>query len=425
MDDLEGLSAALTEFIGQPDSPTLLLMMSDEDTLYPVKDLASRDRQDPYTIYLAFPQSCPDAATYVDAVVEQLRLMLDAVAAHRPAEAAPSLPEQATDPREAPANRLVATIKAVGDLAPDNVVVVWALLPEAIGDLASYRELTRPLIPFGSPAPWADGHRFILRERLDAAIWAEQLHEGGVEDALVYRLEVSHAHVADALAAAVSDPSKPDDERMAAMAQLAGLDVAHRRLPEALKKYDALERYYGATERPDMRALMFGGSGDALMLASKPERALEHYRHGLVLSTTAQAHAITLTLLLCAGRACTALEDWAEAEAYFGLAIDVAAKLLNFVALADSYENRGLARAEQGQHKPAAEDWILAKKIAKRYGYVERFTSAIDHLIAIYEAASLPKEVMKLRVERQAVLVGGGSSASSDAPTLDEGRASR
>ena len=380
MDDLADLSAALTEFIAQPDSPTLLLMMSDLDTLYPIKDLASRDRQDPHTIYLVFSQPCPDAGTYVDSLVEQLRVMLDAVATQQPGDAPPTLPEQATDPRLAPVHRLTATIEAIGDLIPTSATVVWALLPESIGDLASYRELTGPLALFGPDAPWSDCHRFIVRERLDAGIWAQQLHERGVEDVAVYRFTVGPAEVADSLVATVSNTSKPDDERLAGMAQLAGLDVAHRRLPQALKKYDALERYYGATGQPDLRALMLGGSGDALMLADEPEQALNRYRQGLVLSTKARAHSATLTLLLCAGRACSALEDWAEAEGYFGLSIDVAAKLLNFVALADSYENRGLARAEQGNEKSAAEDLIFAKTIAQRYGYAERFSSAAEHL---------------------------------------------
>lgn len=387
MDDLADLSAALTEFIVQPDSPTLLLMMSDADTLYPVKDLASRDRQDPYTIYLVFPHPCPDAGTYVDSMTEQLRVMLDALATHESDSNPPTLPELATDPRQAPADRLVATIEAVGDLTPDNATVVWALLPESIGDLASYRELTRPLVLFGPGVPGSDGHRFIVRERLDAGMWAQQLHKAGVEDASVYRFEVTPAYVADFLVATASNTSRSDDERLAAVAQLAGLDVAHRRLPRALEKYDALERYYSATGQADLRALMLGGSGDALMLADEPEQALAHYRQGLVLSTKARAHTTTLTLLLCAGRACSALEDWAEAEGYFGLSIEVAAKLLNFVALADSYENRGLARAEQGNQESAAEDFVLAKTIAQRYGYTQRFSSAAEHLDGLREGA--------------------------------------
>ena len=189
---------------------------------------------------------------------------------------------------------------------------------------------------------------------------------------------------------------------MAALVQLAGLDVVHRRLPEALAKYDALQQYYGATDNPGMRALVLGGTGDALRFADKPVEALAAYRQGLAISVPAEAFPETLNLLMAAGTVCSDLEDWAEAEGYFGLAIDVAAKLLNVVALCDSYENRGIAHSAQGHHKDAVSDWMTAKNVAKRYGYALRFESAIERLIETYRAADLPDKVRALEIEKAA-----------------------
>ena len=403
MEDFEHLSASLSEFVAQPDTPCLLLMISDSDTLYPSKALAAMDRQDPHTVYLVFSQPCHDAVAYMDAVVDLVRVQLDAVLRQAEGEETPEgLPEAVLDPREPPSERLLGLIEYLRDFAGNDVPFVWGLLPETIGDTDGYRALVQPLMPTEGVPEWARGHHFIVREVLDGSIWAQSLHEAEVDDALVFRFEASHTHVSDALVVAAGNPNNTDDERMAALVQLAGLDVVHRRLPEALAKYDALQQYYGATDNPGMRALVLGGTGDALRFADKPVEALAAYRQGLAISVPAEAFPETLNLLMAAGTVCSDLEDWAEAEGYFGLAIDVAAKLLNVVALCDSYENRGIAHSAQGHHKDAVSDWMTAKNVAKRYGYALRFESAIERLIETYRAADLPDKVRALEIEKAA-----------------------
>lgn len=405
MDEFLHLSQSLAEFVEQPDTPCLLLMTSDQDTLFPVKQLLSMDREDPYTVYLVFAHPCPDVDAYMDAVAEHVRIQLEGIDARaQTAGGAPigPLPAAVLDRRERPCDRLVALIEHVRAQLDEETVVVWALLPSTLADPDGFRELTRPLVPLDGVGERDPADHFIIRERLDASIWARELHERCLDDALVYRFEASLAQALDELGAVVAHPSRPDDERMNALMQLAGIDVAGRRLPDALEKYDALRRYYGATDRSGMLALALGGSGDALRLAERHEEALARYREGLAVSVPAGAWPPTLTLLMCAGEACMRLDDWAEAEGYFGLAIDVATKLVNLHARCDAQEKRGLARSEQGDHRGAVEDWVITKGLSKRYRYDARFHSAIDRLIETYRAADLPEQVEKLEAEKAA-----------------------
>ncbi|MBL4890173.1 MAG: hypothetical protein JKX97_09165, partial [Candidatus Lindowbacteria bacterium] len=149
---------------------------------------------------------------------------------------------------------------------------------------------------------------------------------------------------------------------------------------------------------------------DALRFGKRPNDALARYRQGLAVSVPAQEWSACLTLLTRAGETCLELEDWAEAEGYFSLATDVAAKLLNATALCDSHEQCGVAQAAQHDHEGAARSWVTAKDFSKRYGYLVRFTSAIDRLIALYEQASLPKKVDALQAERAAGVAGGAAA---------------
>lgn len=402
MHDGKHLSKAITDFIQQRDAPCLLLQASDQDTVFPITLLHSLDRQDDHRLVLLCPQPCTTATEYMDAIAEHTRIQIDALNAQlsfAELEAEP-LPQVVLDSREEPATRLVALVDYVRFHTADSVDIVWGFIPESLADVDGYREMTRPLVPTEGVTDWYDGHHFIVRELPDGSIWSDRLRRDEVEDVLVYRFEMSHAKVVDDLAAMAADDTRSDEERMSAFAQLAGLDVAHGRYGDAIEKYDALERFYGATNQPNLRALMFGGSGDALRLAGKPEQALQHYRQGLAVSTDASEFTAMLTLLMSTAETCMQLKDWSEAEGYFGLAIDVGTKLLNFVAVCDALDQRGVVRTEMGNRRAAAHDWVTAKELAKRYEYSLRFHSAIDHLIDLYKAAGLPDKVSQLRDEK-------------------------
>ena len=403
MEDCRHLSDSLVEFVQQDDTPCLLLMISDADTLFPVKLLLSRDREDAYSLYLVFVQACDDVGAYMDAIAEQVRTQLEGIDARLEmggeARLDP-LPDLVLDPREPPCDRLVGVVDYVRSQVDEDTPIVWAFLPAVLGDVDGFREMTRPLVPVCGVAQWSSGHHFIIRDQLDAGVWAQRLHEQAVEDALVFRFEMGRDRVLDELPVLAADPTRSDEERAGALLQLAGIDVAHKRLPEALEKYDALQRIYGALGRPGMQSLALGGSGDALRLAHRPLDARDKYRCGLAVAVPAQEIQTMLTLLMCAGEVSLELEDFEEAEGYFGLAIDVAGKLVNLFARCDSMENRGIAKAGQGDHRGAVEDWVAAKDLAKKYGYQQRFASAIDRLIEVYEQAKLPERVSALRVEK-------------------------
>ncbi len=168
-------------------------------------------------------------------------------------EAIDPIPQGVLDPRNPPADRIVELVEYLRGQVDDDTTIVWLFLPEKLGDVDGFRDMTRPLVPTQGVPRWSAGHRFIVREQLNGEIWAERLHQDEVEDALVHRFEMSPQRVADDLVSTAANPNNTDDQRMAALSQLAGLDLGHKRYPEALDKYDALEGYYGATKNPNMQ----------------------------------------------------------------------------------------------------------------------------------------------------------------------------
>ena len=56
----------------------------------------------------------------------------------------------------------------------------------------------------------------------------------------------------------------PVADRMQALLQLAGIDFAYQRYPEAIQKYKILNNYYAAHQAPVMQAVVLQGVGDAL-----------------------------------------------------------------------------------------------------------------------------------------------------------------
>jgi tetratricopeptide (TPR) repeat protein len=162
----------------------------------------------------------------------------------------------------------------------------------------------------------------------------------------------------------------------------------------------ALQRFYGEVNEPGLQALVLGGAADALRLEGRHEEALAMYRRGIAVAADSMKVQALLNLLSCAGEVCLKLSEYDEAEGYFGLAMEVSARLVNVHTRCDSMENRGIARMAQGEPFGAAKDWVAAKDLSKKYGYVQRFVATIDRLIGVYAQAELRDRVQALRAEK-------------------------
>lgn len=404
--EFQALERSLKEFVEQPDFTAMVIAAADTDVVMPSKILEAFDRQRDDLVVLCFPFECTTAAAYVDQVVQHLNLQAEAVAAELEAEDRPpwpTLPLDAADSRRPVAQRMRTLLDWVAASVGHDTKVVWGLLPATILDGAGWRELAAAVLPLRGVEPWMEQHRFVLRDLHEPRLLIPELEQLGVDDALVMEIDFGPEQMLDSLVRTVRDRSLPKAERMDALFQLAAIDVAYKRLPDALQKYQVLYAYYDDEQDQLRKGLCLGGAGDVHLRAEDPINARMRYRQALATVAPLDNLGATLPLLLGAGESSAKLGDWPEAEGYYDYASQAAAKLFNPWATCDALEQLGLARWRQRKYHAAVEAWTRAKNMARQFGYTERQLSILDQMIGVYEEARMWADVQLLRAERASV----------------------
>lgn len=389
---VEALTASLREFIEQPDYPTLVLDATDSANVFPLKILAAFDRQDEENYYLLFPEPCTTASAYLDAILKSVGAQIEIFNAELEARKMARWPEpplEVNDARQPPARRLEAIIRFMGEHLPGAGNIVWAFLPGQLTDLAGYRELVAPLLlPAGAPA-WMDRHRFLVRDQQATPDIVPRLFQEKNDRVLVFDVELDNERALGSLVDAAGDRSLPADDRMLAFYQLAAVDFAFKRYPEALEKYGGMFNYYKRSGNTTMQALCLTGAGDTLREAGKPEEALMRYQQSLAISSEAQNVPVMHAGVYGAGCACLVLGQNEEAEKYLDQASRLASKLYNPYAKSEAMEKLGIARFRLGKTEEATDTWLKGKDLALQFGNEERAKLILEHLIATCDQTGL------------------------------------
>src|SRR5690606_4870007 len=137
-----------------------------------------------------------------------------------------------------------------------------------------------------------------------------------VEQVLYFEINFSTPALTDALSADAADPELPMAERMACLHQLAAIDYAYRRYPEAIQKYAVLNDYYQKAGLPAMQALCVNGAADALSAGGQLEVAKKMLQSGLALGLEAKALPALVNLFISITDICARLGQHEEAESY-------------------------------------------------------------------------------------------------------------
>ncbi|MGK4009197.1 hypothetical protein WMF31_41745 [Sorangium sp. So ce1036] len=404
---LDELKATLGEFVDQREHLLLVVSCADPEMAYVLKILEGMDDTAPSDLFLVFGEAFTEAAQYASAIMKALRVQMEIARAPREARGeAPlsPLPAVCDDPAAPPGARLRAAIDHVSSLVPaeGGHRVVWGLLPVQIVDREGYARLVGELVPTRGPEPWMRGVRVIARDDRGAPFLVPPLRRGKAPGVLLYELDMSPAALNDALVQEAGDRSSPVADRMQALLQLAGLDYAYRRYPEALEKYGALYKYYAAHGATVMQAVILQGAGDVLRQMGDLKAARVKYHQGLALVMQLQALPVLLNLTAAIGDVSLELKDHRDAEGFFGLAAQIAEKLMNPFARADALEKQGIARYRAGDALGAVPAWRGAAALAKTFAYHERHRSALECLIAAYKALYMDDERRACEAELKA-----------------------
>lgn len=355
LDELQGILRGLTR-----GREHLLLVVSgtDIEMTYLLKALEGLEQGSPSDLYLIFPEPFPTAQQYIDAVIRRLRAQAEDAQAARAARGEPPwppLPALCDEEGAPPHRRLRAAIDHVSSLMPPDGDhrVVWGLLPLQLEDREGYARLVAELIPWNGPEPWMKGLRFIARDDRARPFILPGLRKRRAPGVLLYQPDLSTPALTDALARDAADRSLPVAERMEALTQLAALDGAHRRYPQAIEKYGVLYTYYGEHRAPAMQAVVLQGVGDLLRRTGDPRGAKQKYQQGLAHALEAEALPIILNLAFAVGEVSLELREHAEADGFFDLAQRIAGALLNAPARAECLEKQAMARWKAGDHEGA------------------------------------------------------------------------
>jgi hypothetical protein len=388
------LVGTLRGFIDQPDYPTLVLGGNDGEMAFPSGTLQSFAQQDEDNYYLLYPDPCASAPAYMDAIAKSLASQREAYnigLKDHGLEPWPPLPLEVEDGRYPPARRIVALAKYVGEHLPPGAIV-WALLPGELKDFEGYKAMIAPLLCPETVEPWMDRHRFIVRDRKPEPAIIPELFQKKNDRVLVMELDFSNERTERDLNATALDKSLPPNDRMFAFFQLAAIDFAFLRLPQALEKFGACFNYFKGAGNKPLAALSLKGAGDTMHRAGQPQEALKFYQQGIALSME-DANLVSLQQnLYSAGTTSMELNRADDAEGYFKHAGACSGKLANPYTKCDAMEKEGEAQWQLGKFKQAEESWTNGKNLAKQFNYNERALSILDRMIAMYRLSNLFSE---------------------------------
>jgi hypothetical protein len=402
----DALVSSLRDFIAQSDYPTLVLNGADPAIVFASRGLSALDRQDDAAYYLLFPEPCTDAVAYMSAVARRLTDELEVFNAELAARKMPPLPPfpvEVSDGRYPPAKRLRAAIDHCDAHLPGGAPIAWGLLPAELTDLRGYRAMIGQLLATEAIEPWMDRHRFIVRDQQPPSSLTQELLVAKNDRVLVLDLDFSNEAYVQGLVETAQDRGLPPDDRMNAFFQLAIVDFALKRYPEALQKYGVCFNYFETRKNEPMQALCLSGAGDTMREAGRPADALKFYQQSLAVAIESKNLPVTHNGLYGAGSMCLDLERSDEARGYLQLASEAAGKLQNPYAKCDAMEKLGLALWRLGKVQESVDTWIKAKELAKQFSYAERAASILSYLIALSRAASLHHRVAELERERTAL----------------------
>ena len=405
---LEEMNVTLRGFVDQRDNLLLVVGSTDAEMPYTLKTLEGLDDTAPSDLFLLFSEPFTDAPSYASRILQSLLAQMEAAKedlAARQEAPWPPLPSVCEDAGAPPPRRIRAAVDHLASLMPaeGDSRLVFGLLPLHIDDQEGYARLVGEFIPWDGPKPWMRGLRFVARDDRARPFLIPALRKKKAPGVLLYEPDLRPEALNDALAKDAADPSLPVAERMQILVQLAGLDYAHKRYPQAIEKYIVLYDYYAENNAPAMQAVALHGVGDVLRRTGKREEAKKKYQQALALAFEVEALPVLLNLTFAIGDVSLELEDYAEAEGFFGLAQQLAGKLLNPFAKGDALEKQGIARYHKGDPDGAIAAWRDAKTLCASFDYHERRRSVLEWLITAYKDARMSAERHACEEELEAV----------------------
>ena len=408
----ERVRKRLSDFVEQRDDVLLVVRCEDGGASLVLKTLQEIDEADASDLFWLGSEEVRRAEDWVSALVgrfeERHRLVCEGLEKNgRPRW--PPLPPEINKPGPSAA-RLRALLEFSRSLLPPgpDFRVVWGWMPLKIADVTSLAAILEELLRPGGPVPWYHHMRLIVREDpAQPALWERLAKTPRV---VWYEPDLSVGAQEKSLEEDVNDPTLSVARRMQSLFLLAGMDYAHRRFPDALKKYGVLLDYYKGMGNQTMLALVLNGMGEVHQRAGDLPRAKTHFECALSPAILAESPPVLLNVALNLGNLALATKDWKEGEAYYDSAEKLATAQLNAPTKIHCLENRGVCQERLERPKEAAESWEAGAQLAKATEEKDLQRRILERLRALYDRHGQKQK--KAEVERELAAVQARARAN-------------
>lgn len=365
---LDAVIQELRSFVAQRSDVGMLLLSGSEDALPILTALEDVEAQSLADQFWLVTEPFNDLAAYVDTLVDTFLTREEAVrlSAAREGIASWSPPPAALrDPNLPPVERLRLVCAFSRELLPDTSfgASVWILHPLEVSDEVSFCDMVARLLQHELPDPWCQRLRFIIRVDPANPAAAALASQPRVR---AFRPDLGPDAVARHLGANVDDESLPVDERMGSLMILAGADQAMHRHRDAFEKYGFLNDYHAAVGNTAMAAVALNGMADAAEALGDDAQAGDCYERALAIAGQEPHPPVPLFLNLTMGIGRLRLKEdrYAEAEAWFDMAQQLAIPARSVAMRIQALELRGVCQHAQRRYEEAESSWTDGSVLA-------------------------------------------------------------
>ena len=396
----------LQAFVDQRDDFVQVVHALDTEFAIILSALKAVEDETPSDIFLQFAVPCTGLDDYLSAIFTRCNLCIDSAneeLLENGFPPLPGLPAVCGDGSATVFERLKAMVEHFRELAGDPLDshVIMAFLPFEIADRNAYATIVSGFFPRAGHEHWMRGVRVLVRDDASKPFLVPYLAQAGIEDVRVLDADLSPQALLVGIEQATADPDAPMPERMLGLVQLASMDLAYRKYPDAVKKFRAAYGYFTQAENTPQRALCLHGMGLAAERGGQPERGKTLFQQGIALAAT-DKHALPVTLLLASslGDVCHSLHQHDEALGYYQLAEQLATGLGNLPVRIEALLKQGDVRVELRQPMESLTLWMSASELAREFLVFSLWRDALDRRLRVCKREGLRERVAEVEQER-------------------------
>ena len=404
---VSAIRTQLHDFIEQR-SDLVLVLQGDTSGMAISVNLLREFEQTPGTdLFLIVSGPFTDASSTADALANQIeteRMLANQALEEDDSPALTEVPAEVLNQEADPIERIQQAIQYVASLIPEggNHRLVVGLFPSTISDPAQYQALIKQLSPAAGIQTWMRGVRLVW---CDHANLDPETYEGqtGIR---VATYDMSHESIQQSLYDDVEDESLPDEQRVAAVYQLAIFDQAYDRKDDALEKLEYLLGYFQQTENEVMQALVMNTTGDVYRKAGDLESARHWYECATVPATNAKSQQALQAIV----RSLAELEHQAgnepKSQVYYSQLNELSSRNGDILSTLHSERQQAASYTVAGQHQAAAATLEQSAHKCRMLGLELELEQTLHQMVPVYDQLDATERKTAIQQELEALRTG-------------------